>query len=142
MQLIQMLYERALQSVRQGRNCLRNRDVAGRASAICRVISILGELEGSLDYSTGGSLSRNLAKLYQYMRKRLTQANMEQSDAPLAEVESLLKTLGEGWSSICPSRTATPVEASDEAQDMRRLSATPQLAYATDMGHSIHTWTA
>jgi flagellar protein FliS len=63
-------------------------------------------LDCSLDREAGGSLARNLAALYQYMRTRLLAANIRQEDAPLAEVESLLRTLGEAWKAIRPAAQA------------------------------------
>ena len=62
------------------------------------MIAAVSELECSLDHATGGDISRNLAELYRYIRQRLTEGNFRQKDAPLAEAESLLKTLAEAWS--------------------------------------------
>ena len=67
----------------------------------------------STNRSTGApavSISANLARLYQYMRLRLLTANSRQEDAPLAEVERLLRTLGEAWSAIRPSAQAENAE--------------------------------
>jgi flagellar protein FliS len=64
------------------------------------VIAIIGELQCSLDHGAGGEIAANLARLYHYMRERLTNANSEQSDAPLAEVSRLLESLGDAWRTI------------------------------------------
>jgi hypothetical protein len=56
----------------------------------------------------GGSISQNLAALYRYMRTRLTVANLKQADGPLAEVESLMQTLGGAWQAIGQSPAAVP----------------------------------
>lgn len=142
-ELIGMLYEHALHTTREARLSLASRNIPARAAAISRTVSILGELEGSLDHSAGGSLSRNLATLYQYMRKRLTQANLEQEDAPLAEVESLLKTLSEGWSTIRPARAAEqPAQPAQDYFAAMNASHAPELAYAADGGYASNTWTA
>jgi flagellar protein FliS len=77
-------------------------------------------LDCSLDREAGGSLARNLAGLYQYMRTRLLAANIRQEDAPLAEVESLLRTLGEAWSAIRPVAQA---ESKHTAEAHRGLNA-------------------
>jgi flagellar protein FliS len=96
-ELIQILYEHAIKFVREARGALAAGDIVGRSKAISRTIGILGELEGSLDKEAGGSIGKNLAALYRYMRKRLTVANLKQEDGPLAEVESLIETLGGAW---------------------------------------------
>jgi hypothetical protein len=43
------------------------------------------------------------------MRMRLLTANIQKQDAPLAEVESLLRTLGEAWSAIRPAAQTAAV---------------------------------
>ena len=98
--LIAMSYEFATLRVHEARNALENRDIAERSRAISKAIAILGELESSLDYKLGGEIAYNLGRLYRYMTERLTQANVQQMDGPLAEVESLLETVGEAWRSI------------------------------------------
>jgi len=67
---------------------------------------ILLELQNSLDHDRGGDLSARLHSLYDYLRERLTAANLEQREEPLTEVERLLMTLLEGWRAW-PPRTRT-----------------------------------
>src|SRR5579872_4107269 len=88
-ELIHMLYQHALLQVQSARAALAEGDIVVRSQTIAKALAIIGELEGSLDYNAGGSLSHNLARLYQYMRRRLVDGNMRQDDAPLAEAESL-----------------------------------------------------
>lgn len=99
-ELIHILYEHALTQVKAARAALAAGDIAGRAEAIVRALAALGELEASLNHEAGGSISHNLQRLYRYMRKRLTAGNVKQDEGALAEVESLLKTLDEGWSAM------------------------------------------
>jgi flagellar protein FliS len=106
LELVYMLYERALTLVSNARASLKAGDIAERSKAISRTVEILAELEGALDHEAGGEISRNLQRLYQHMRTRLITANVKQQDAPLAEVESLLQTLGEAWKSIRPQAVA------------------------------------
>ena len=99
-ELIHILYEHALVQVKLGRAALRDGNIAGRSQAISKALAALGELEGSLDYSAVGSISQNLARLYQYMRKRLVDGNLKRDDRALAKVESLMQTLDEGWTAM------------------------------------------
>jgi len=64
-----------------------------------------------LDHQSGGEISSRLSALYEYMVHRLLDANMEQSDEPLAEVSSLLATLAEGWAGIRKPAEPEAVEA-------------------------------
>ena len=138
-ELIQILYEHAILTVGEARASLAAGDIAARSKAISRTIEILAELEGSLNHEAGGSISRNLAELYQYMRMRLTTANVKREDGPLAEVESLLKTLAEAWNAIRPGAGIAPAaeeEAPVAGQWPREFVREPELEIAT------HNWSA
>ncbi|SPE42383.1 Flagellar protein FliS [Candidatus Sulfopaludibacter sp. SbA3] len=99
-ELIHILYEHALVQIRSARTALQAGDIAGRTKAIGKALEVVGELEGSLDHNAGGSISQNLARLYQYMRRRLVEGNVKKQGGALAEVESLMQTLDEGWSAM------------------------------------------
>jgi flagellar protein FliS len=107
-ELVSILYEHAAISVQDARQSLAMCDVAGRARAVTKAIAIMGELEGSLNREQGGDIAVNLGRLYPYMRERLTHANITQTDEPLAEVEALLRTLGDGWKEIAGLTPAAP----------------------------------
>jgi len=103
LELVRLLYVNASDAVRRAREHLAGGRIAERSQEISRALSILWELSASLDHSKGGALSRRLAELYDYMQRRLLEANMRQTPEPLAEVEGLLATLREGWEQIRPA---------------------------------------
>lgn len=103
-ELVRMLYAGASEAVETARMRFKARDIRGRSSAITKALRILFELAGTLDHQRAPELSRNLAALYDYMQRRLIEANLRQVDPPLAEVLSLLQTLGEAWKGV----SATP----------------------------------
>ena len=112
LELIRMLYQHALDSVRSARQHLAGGDIAARSKAISQAIAALSELTGSLDHSAGGTISRNLEQLYHYISQKLFEANFKQQDGPLAEVEALLTTLSEAWKPQRPEPVHEfPVEA-------------------------------
>jgi flagellar protein FliS len=111
LELVHILYEHALEMVGDARRQLADGNVRDRGRSISRAIATIDELDASLDRKAGGSISKNLAALYQYMRFRLLTANIRQEDAPLAEVEKLLRTLGEAWSAIRPNAQGEPETA-------------------------------
>jgi flagellar protein FliS len=111
-ELIQILYQSALDSVREARTCLAKGDVAQRSAAISKVTRILLELTASLNHEAGQEISRNLADLYQYMQRRLLDANLKQSDEPLAETQQLLTTPLDAWEGV---RRQTSPEISSSA---------------------------
>jgi len=98
--LVRALYQGAIQAVRTARTALANGQIRERSAAISKACDIVQELTVSLDQQAGGDVAASLAELYVYIYKRLCDANIEQSDAPLAEVEKLLSTLQEAWSQL------------------------------------------
>jgi flagellar secretion chaperone FliS len=136
-ELVHMLYERAIRLIGEARRSLKSGDILARSQAISTTLEILAELEGSLNHQAGGEISRNLERLYQYMRTRLMTANLKQQDGPLAEVESLLGTLGEAWKAIRP-------QATGDAHAVPEMAAArwivPQVG--GESSYSEHAWKA
>ncbi len=99
-ELVGVLYQGAIDAVREARRHLAAGNIRERSRAISQAVAILAELSGSLDHARGGEVSTGLARLYDYMRRRLTDANFQQSDGPLAEVLGLLATLSEAWEGV------------------------------------------
>ncbi len=98
--LVRMLYRAATEAVTAARRHLRAGAIRERSREISKASAILNELAQSLDHKQGGDISRNLAELYAYMQQRLIEANRQQTDPPLAEVESLLSTLLAAWCAL------------------------------------------
>ena len=63
------------------------------AKEITKAQEIILELASSVDPAKAPELSERLLALYDYMQARLSEANMEQKDEPLAIVDGLLRTL-------------------------------------------------
>ena len=107
LELVRLLYQGAVHSVREARAHLAAGRILERSRAISKTCGIVMELRGSLDHERGGEISSRLAALYEYMERRLLEANFQQSDLPLAEVLALLTTLSEAWDGISkPAETA------------------------------------
>ena len=110
-QLVQMMYRGALDSIASARRYLRLGNILSRSRAIGKALAIVIELSRSLDAERGGELSRSLAELYDYIQRLLVQANVEQRSQPLEEAERLLSTLAQAWGAVDPhSRTSNPSE--------------------------------
>src|SRR5690606_4695172 len=98
--LIQMLMLGALQRIAEARGALQRNDVAARGEAIGKAINIVAGLQGSLNKEVGTALPPQLDALYDYMQRRLVEANLKSSDAMLEEVAQLMRTVKEGWDGI------------------------------------------
>ena len=114
--LIVMLFEGAIAACHMAKLHMQSGAIADKGMAISKAIAIIQEgLLLSLDREQGGELATNLASLYDYMGRRLIQANIKNDPASIDEVLGLLIGLKESWEQIAPSRTATtePTPPSD-----------------------------
>ena len=107
-ELVNMLYQACIEAVRDARHHLSEKRIMERSRSISRACEITFELSAALDFERGGEISQRLSALYDYMRRRLIEANLQQADAPLAEVFSLLTTLNEGWEAIRLTEKSAP----------------------------------
>lgn len=110
LELVRLLYRAAGDAVRRAGAHLAAGRIAERSREVCRAHAILTELALALDHTRGGTLSRSLAELYDYMQRRLLEANQRQKPEPLVEVAGLLATLLSSWEQIrVPGEQAAPL---------------------------------
>jgi flagellar biosynthetic protein FliS len=108
MKLVHLLYEQALLEVRAARAAIAAGETADCSKRLTKALNILRELEGESGHPA------NLAVLYEYMQRRLTEALISLRDEPIAEVESLIGTLHEGWTAMAhphPSSASVAIYA-------------------------------
>lgn len=98
--LIQMLMQGALDRIYQARGAIEFGRIADKGELIGKSIAIVGGLREALDHEVGGELSANLDRLYEYMIRRLTDANRNNDAAALTEVAGLLQEVKAGWDGI------------------------------------------
>jgi flagellar protein FliS len=106
LELVRMLYRGAIGAVQNARRNMADGNIAARSRSISRACDIVMELHSALDHTRGGEVAGRLAPLYAYMHGQLLEANCQQIDPPLKEVQTLLGTLAEAW--VGASKTAPP----------------------------------
>ncbi len=106
-ELILRLMNGAIERIAQARGAMQHGRVAQKGELLGKAISIIGGLEGCLDYSQEGTLSTNLSDLYHYMIISLTQANIEDDIAKLNEISGLLLEIKAAWEQIPEQRQQT-----------------------------------
>lgn len=99
-ELVRLLYQKAIASVREAREHLGAGRIAERCASINSAYAVLLELTGSLKDDDSPELAARLKGLYGYMQQRLVDANANQTDEPLSEILGLLTTLAEAWNSV------------------------------------------
>jgi flagellar protein FliS len=95
--ILLMLYEGAIKFTKKAIIAAEQKNIAERATNICRVYDIILELNNTLDHKVGGELASQLEQLYMFITDQLSKANMEGSAEPLRSVQKILETLYDGW---------------------------------------------
>jgi flagellar secretion chaperone FliS len=98
--LIQMLFEGALERIAQAKGAMQQNQIARKGELIGKAVSIVGGLQGSLNDNEGGGLAANLDSLYDYIIRRLSQANYENNTVHLDECGRLLAEIKSAWDLI------------------------------------------
>ena len=88
--LIQMMMERALAKIAMARGSIEQGEIARKGESIGDAISIINGLQVSLNYKADQKLAQNFDALYDYMTRRLLDANVASDAGILLEVASLL----------------------------------------------------
>lgn len=98
--LIAMLLDGALERVSSAKGGMERGEIALTGESIGKAISIVDNLRVSLDQEQGGEIAANLASLYEYMTRRLLEANATKDVDMLTEVASLLKEIKVAWDQV------------------------------------------
>jgi len=98
--LIAMLLEGALEKISSAKGYMQRNEIANKGNYISWAISIIEGLRLSLDNEKGGELAENLDSLYEYMERRLVEANAKNDSQMLDEVTELLTTIKSAWTQI------------------------------------------
>lgn len=118
-----MLYDGALEAVRQASACMQQGLVAEKGRLLGKAVRIVEEgLKASLDRNAGGRLAQQLASLYDYASLRLLQANLRNDAKALDEVTGLLEDLRSAWAQI---GAAAPAAATPPSVPKAAAAAAP-----------------
>lgn len=120
--LIEMLYEGAIRAINQASVYMAAGDIEKKGESVAKAVQIiLVGLRASLNKEAGGELAENLDSLYDYMARRLFEANIKDNQEMLDEVRSLLLDIKGAWDEIGESAerqlaTAARVETATRQQ--------------------------
>ena len=79
-------------------------DIPGKGQALGKAINIISNgLQSGLNHEVGGELATNLDSLYDYMTRRLLQANIHNDIDAINEVMELLNNIADAWKEIGPN---------------------------------------
>lgn len=99
-QLITMLLDGALERVATASGAMGRGEIAVSGESIGKAIGIIDSLRVSLDREQGGQIADNLSALYDYMTRRLLEANATKDADMLGEVAGLLREIKVAWDQV------------------------------------------
>lgn len=116
--LIQMLLEGALTRLATAKKFIEDKDFEAKNEKISNAVDIICALQESLDHEKGGVISANLERLYDYMTRRLFDANRLNDNDIITEVMGLLLEIKAGWEGIRDSYEGVKSPVKPPAQNV------------------------
>ena len=99
-QLVVMLYDGAINFLKQSIADLEQGDYASKGIRIAKATDIIIELNTVLDMDKGGQVAQNLRSLYNFMHHHLSEANLKKDATMVQDVINLLEELKQSWQAI------------------------------------------
>ncbi|MFB6325520.1 flagellar export chaperone FliS [Pantoea deleyi] len=100
-QLVVMLFDGALSALIRARLFMQDGNIEGKGKSLSKAINIIeAGLKEGLAENRGDELADNLLDLYNYMTRRLLQANLHNDVAAVEEVEGLLRNIADAWKEV------------------------------------------
>ena len=98
--LIQLMMERVLTKIAIARGHMERGAVSEKGKHIGDAIGVISGLRASLNHKADARMCGNFDALYDYMSRRLLEANLRDDTKILDEVAGLLRELKEAWDAI------------------------------------------
>jgi flagellar protein FliS len=99
-QLQLMLYDGAIRFAEQAKAALLKKDFEGSYTAISRAQKILAELQSGLRHDVSPELCGKLASLYNFVYRKLLEANVDHTLPPVEEALAILRYQRETWAML------------------------------------------
>ena len=110
-QLVLMLLDGALRKISTVKGLMIRKEIATKGEVLGQALSIVAGLRSSLNLSAGGELAANLDDIYEYIERRLLEANLKNDVAILDEASKLLHEIKSGWEAIPPESRTLPASS-------------------------------
>lgn len=124
--LLLMMYEGAIKFLKQAKAGLESNDMAKFCRFLSKGQAIIAELMNTLDFEKGGTIARDLDRLYDFMLFYLTEANLYRDPKRITRVIGLIDTVYSAYKEIIEGKKAVPAipvddERSEKGEQPRRV---------------------
>jgi flagellar protein FliS len=96
-QLLLMLVDGAVKFSKIGRQAILDKDIKKAHENIMKTQKIFYELMATLDMNKGGQWAESLMKVYDFIARRLTDANIKKSEEIMNEIMPLIQEVRDTW---------------------------------------------
>ncbi len=127
-QLLVMLFDAAVKKLHAARKGLENKNIEEAHNNLVKVQRIFSELMVALDFDIGGELAKQLFAIYEFVYRRLVDANIQQDATVIDEVMPIIEQLREGWTAAVEKFEEAPEKYRAEAEAARSQSAAHKAA--------------
>ena len=134
------LYDRILRDFRGAIAAIGAGQIEERVNSLNHAQTIIGELQGVLDFERGGEAARYLNNFYTVARGMATEAGVKSSVEMLQELVSMFARLRTAWahveSTVAPSEPTQRLRVSSQARPecAHNNSASPEPSTGTESG--------
>lgn len=104
-QLVLMLYDGAIRNIKLGIEGIENKQIEKASRHLIKSQSIINELVSALNLQY--PVANQLLQIYDYMLRRLVEANIRKKKEPAVEVLNHLVSLREAWQEIAKNSSVT-----------------------------------
>jgi flagellar protein FliS len=110
-QLVVLMYEHLLASLRRAGQQIRDGDIEGRVTSMARASDIITELLATLDFDRGGDIASRLSALYAYFLNEISQISRRPDAERLERMTALVASLHESWVAAASATEPQPAES-------------------------------
>ena len=109
--LVALMFAGVRERLQLAAACIDAGNVARKGQAITEASTIVAHLDSSLNMDAGGEIAQNLSALYDYIQRRLLDANVHNDTAALRECDALVADIETAWNAIAPGAGAAGAAA-------------------------------
>ncbi len=106
LELILSMMRGAHDRIATARGHMERREKQHKGEQLGKAIALIDGLRASLNIEAGGEIAGNLDALYDYMNRRLVEANALDDPAVLDEVSALLAEIRDAWEQVMAQTAA------------------------------------
>jgi flagellar protein FliS len=106
--LVVTVYAHLLAALSQGHRAIGEKDHETRSRSLCRARDLAYELFFTLDRGAGGEVAANLAALYQFYIREITQVDLHPDATRLTRLIEMVGMLHEAWRTAAAQLAESP----------------------------------